>query len=920
MYGYVLNRIRIKEETDIEMKHRFLLLGLLAALLFWVLDSALHGFVLHEGTLLDQMFPPASHDFWKRITIAAFFIAMGVCVEIMLQSRRKAEERERATHAELNQIFHIASDGIRVIDLDFTVRRVNETFTKLSGWKPEEAEGRKCHEVFPGHLCHTENCPLTRIMKGGERIECEVEKEPVDGHRASCILTAKPYRGLHGELLGIVESFKDITERKRSEEALRESEKQYRGLVESAPESIVMVDSEGRVRTCNMATEELTGYRKEELEGKHLHELITMNPEDIPRVTEVFESLVNGREVETFELEIARKDGRRIWIREKMRILQAEDKITGIQVISTDITKRKRTDEELEKHREHLEELVEERTLALQRTNRQLQREVVDRKEAETEIRLLNERLEERVQERTRELQRAYEELMELDKMKDSFLSSVSHEFRTPLTSIRSFAEILLQYDNEAPETRKDFLDIIHRESERLTRLINDFLDLSKIEAGEMVYNEDLCFVEEIIHDVTESQNQILQEKDLRLKTDIPQELPQVFVDRDRIHQVITNLLSNAIKFSEKGTEIRIKAEPFVSRRSGDPLKWVRVSVSDQGLGIQEAEFENIFDKFRQVASDTLKDKPKGTGLGLPISKEIIGHYGGNVWVESRVGEGSTFTFILPASSDLSASSRGSIVETLAGGGQMDKTILIMDENPKVRRLLGSQLLRRGYRVLEASDVEGLLGQVQKTSVDLIMLDVIMPLMDGHDTLGIIRDDPRTKNIPVLVVSMVQDKERGILLGANAFLKKPFKEDELMESVRALQEEGASVLVVDDEMGIREMLRLQLEEEGYRVDIARDGQEALDCIKEQMPDLVILDVCMPKKNGTEVLTWIRCHPQTQNLPVIILTAQKLSDEQTKLFSLGGRLQMDHTRDLSSLFEVIDSTIEAPVGLSRASSM
>ncbi|MGW8320786.1 MAG: ATP-binding protein [Thermodesulfobacteriota bacterium] len=318
---------------------------------------------------------------------------------------------------------------------------------------------------------------------------------------------------------------------------------------------------------------------------------------------------------------------------------------------------------ELRNARQDLERRVEERNLELLVKNRELEKEIDERKQVEKEVRRINEDLDRRVRERTEDLKKAYEGVKKADELKDSFLSSVSHELRTPLTSIRSFAEILLQYEDEAPETRKEFLGIIHVESERLARLINDFLDLSKINAGKMVYNDEPVSVEEIIRDVTKSQQQLFRKKSLRMNLDIDPDLPPVFADRDRVQQVITNLLANAVKFSLPGGEVRVEVEVLKGKRAGEPPGWVKVSISDQGIGIEEKHFEMIFDKFRQVSEDTLEDKPSGTGLGLPICKEIISYYGGNIWVESRKGRGSTFSLTLPTA-DFSAQARWEAVPT----------------------------------------------------------------------------------------------------------------------------------------------------------------------------------------------------------------------------------------------------------------
>jgi signal transduction histidine kinase len=250
------------------------------------------------------------------------------------------------------------------------------------------------------------------------------------------------------------------------------------------------------------------------------------------------------------------------------------------------------------------------------------------------------------------ELSRAYEDLKSLDKAKDVFLSSVSHELRTPLTSIRSFSDILLTYKDTKPEEQKEFLAIIKSESERLTRLIDNVLDIAKIEGRRMIWNDSFIQLKEVVRDVVKAQMPLLEEKGIRLRTTIPPDLPPLCADRDRIQQVITNLLNNAIKFSPTGGTIRIWAEALEGKRFGEPSPWVKVAVSDQGVGIEEKDFEVIFDKLRQVCSDAMVDKPGGTGLGLPISKEIVLHYGGNIWPESRKGEGSTFFFTLPCVSE----------------------------------------------------------------------------------------------------------------------------------------------------------------------------------------------------------------------------------------------------------------------------
>ena len=255
--------------------------------------------------------------------------------------------------------------------------------------------------------------------------------------------------------------------------------------------------------------------------------------------------------------------------------------------------------------------------------------------------------MQQELEQKVAELQSAYQKLQELDQMKDNFLSTVSHELRTPLTSIKSFTEILLSYQEEDRETQREFLGIIHQESDHLGDLVNNLLDLSKLETGQMQWEDSELEIPWVIRTVVTAAEPLAARKNLRVDIDLEPDLPPVWDDRNRLVQVVTNLLSNAIKFTPEGGEIRLRAQVIKdSGARGDP-DVIMVSVIDSGIGIAPEDYEKVFDKFRQVG-DTLTDKPKGTGLGLAICREIVAHYGGRIWVESQLGKGSTFFFTLP--------------------------------------------------------------------------------------------------------------------------------------------------------------------------------------------------------------------------------------------------------------------------------
>lgn len=419
----------------------------------------------------------------------------------------------------------------------------------------------------------------------------------------------------------------------------------------------------------------------------------------------------------------------------------------------------------------------------------------------------LNNNLETKVHERTRELEEANRKLQELDKMKTDFLSTVSHELRTPLTSVLGFAKIIkkrlekaifpkLQMPEDDKKTARavkqvsENIDIIVEEGERLTDLINDVLDIAKMEAGKMIWKMERLAGNDLIERALAATTSLFHDTNLTLVKEVSSDLPAVKGDKDRLIQVLINLVSNAVKFTEEGS---------ITCRAVVDDAFLVISVADNGIGISKADQEAIFDKFGQVG-DTLTGKPKGTGLGLPICKQIVEHHGGKLWVESQVGIGSTFFFTIPLTEedDDSISERhipSRVVEPVEPEDRSPeehahKNILVVDDDAHIRRLLREELEADGYLVREAEDGVKALAIVKQEPPDLIVMDVMMPNMSGFDVAAVLKNDPALEGIPLVILSVIQDRERGQRLGVDGYFTKPINLKGLLQDIHRLVKQG----------------------------------------------------------------------------------------------------------------------------------
>jgi signal transduction histidine kinase/CheY-like chemotaxis protein len=399
--------------------------------------------------------------------------------------------------------------------------------------------------------------------------------------------------------------------------------------------------------------------------------------------------------------------------------------------------------------------------------------------------------LEQAVELRTRELKTAldhlrsaHEELRRADQHKTSFLANVSHELRTPLTSIRSFAEILLKFPDEEPESRREFLEIIAAESDRLGRLIEDLLDIAKIDLGRLEWNFSSVELPALLSFCVRTITPLARDKGLALRLCVPPDLPPARADRDRIAQILNNLLANALKFTESGT-ITVGAAPDGNH--------VRIYVSDSGPGIPLDERDRVFEKFHQIGNAD-HSKPAGTGLGLAICAEIVASHGGRIWVTEAEGGGSTFQFTLPV--DDLAEHR---VDT--EGKPAQRLVLITATEAEAARRHREALEAAGYAVREAREGQQMLRLAAVYRPHLICLDVLTPDMSGLDVLRALRSGKDTRDIPVIMMSVMEEREWSLQLGAAGHLVKPVSGAALVaaaEQVLAASDLKPDVALVED--------------------------------------------------------------------------------------------------------------------------
>lgn len=755
----------------------------------------------------------------------------------------------------------------------------------------------------------------------------------------------------------------------KAEESLREKDKRYRALFEHSNDAIIIFNEE-KVLDLNKKGRAAFGFGEGEIGNISIESLVSEN--NLPLVRNALKTtLENG--AATFEMKSQKHDGEIIDVEVNSSFLSLEDK--EIQCVVRDITSRKKAEKLERESQERLKKIIDnalcgillidasrheivevnpaaEQAIGLSRNElignvchkficpaEKEKCPIIDLNQSidTSEKVLLNGKGEclpvlksvvpVKIGEKEyliesfidlSERKKFEEELLQAklaaegaNRAKSEFLTNMSHELRTPLTAIIGFSDVMLGgMSGEFGEQNKKFLNNIANSGKHLLTLINNILDLSKIEAGKMELELEMFSVSEVFSDTRDITSALAMKKDISMEYNVDPEI-FVYADRVRFKQIIYNLVSNSIKFTPNRGSVTASAV-----RAGE---FVRVSVSDNGIGISKENQKLLFQPFKQVDAN-INRQYAGTGLGLALVKKFVNLHGGKVWVESEAGKGSTFSFELPlkygkAPEVFSNSSEVSekivpqvtekaepernvkpetntetitpeIIEPAGGSGKGD-LVMIVEDDDMSRELLTITLTEAGYRVTAVSSGKEAILLARELKPSVITLDVMLPGISGWDVLKNLKHSSATSDIPILIISMSDEKNYSILWGAFDHLIKPVEKERLLSSLQKVKgkinvKSTPKVLLVDDEPTVVELFSSIIKQEGYEPICAYGGKEAVDKIINCHPDVIILDLMMPQFTGFEVIKVLKENPETIDIPVIVCTAKELSFEEKEL--------------------------------------
>lgn len=614
---------------------------------------------------------------------------------------------------------------------------------------------------------------------------------------------------------GFIAIYTDITARKEAERQLREDEERFRATDDASPVGLIIVARrDNTIQHLNRSFSEIIGREPNDILGKPITSLFS-DPEQSAALTAILGGVSGHRSEFRFD-----RSGQECCVMVSLAELDFHDSKAMVASF-VDITDRVRAEEQLKKAKESAESA---------------------------------------------------------NRVKSAFLANMSHELRTPLNAIIGYSEILVEdASDRGDDTSIADLKKIQSAGKHLLGLINDILDLSKIEAGRMDIYLEQIFLSKLVADVKTIVDPMMGKNNNRFVIDCPGHIGSLRTDLTKLKQNLINLLSNAAKFTKDG-EVKLT----LSRIEGeDGIKRIRFNVSDTGIGMSEEQLAKLFQSFSQADSSTTRNFG-GTGLGLTITRHFCTMLGGTVEAASSPGNGSTFTMVLPdqLAKPVAQAPAGPRVSRRADG-KAAISILVVDDDPAVHEVLSATLSREGYEILHAYDGDEALKMMRAaTPPDIVTLDVMMPKIDGWSLLGIMKSEPALQNIPVIMLTIVDDRNLGFSLGASEFMTKPIDRARLVELIKHFSHtKNAVVLVIDDDPDVRGIIRQAIEGVGLIAAEAKNGRDALEWLdKNSAPSLILLDLMMPEMDGFEFLGQMRKRKGALDIPVVVLTAKELSDQ------------------------------------------
>jgi signal transduction histidine kinase/CheY-like chemotaxis protein len=750
--------------------------------------------------------------------------------------RRRVEADLQATETYAQDIVNTVREPLLMLDTTLRVRSANRAFYQTFQVSSEETENRLIYELGNGQwdipalrTLLEEIIPTSSVLN-----DFELEHTfPIIGHRVMLLNARKLQAGHHGELL--VLAMEDVTDRRRVEADLKAIETYAQNIVDTVRKPLLILDAALRVRSGNRAFYETFQVSPEETENRLFYELGS-GQWDIPQLRSFLKDIIPKASVFT-DFQVVHDFptiGRRAMLL-NARKLQAGHHGELLVLAMEDVTDRRRAEQEVTKAKET----------------------------AET-----------------------------ANKTKSLFLANMSHELRTPLNAILGYSEMLQE---EAVEQRLagkfgDDLAKINDAGKHLLALINDILDLSKIEAGKMELYLESFDLTAMIDDVASTLRPMVEKTANALHIRRAPDLGAMHADQIKVRQALFNLLSNAVKFTHQGN-ITLEA----GRQRMDGIEWIIFRVTDTGIGLSPEQIVKLFQDFTQADASTTR-KFGGTGLGLVLTRRFCQMMGGDVTVRSVSGEGSVFTIKLPAvvnevKPEAAAEFAGAIIASLHewGGDGVEplppagSCVLVIDDDPTQRDLIRRFLRKEGFNVYTAARGEEGLRLARQLRPVAITLDVMMPGMDGWSVLLALKGDRELRHIPVIMLTMVDDPDRGFALGAADIATKPVDRARLSEILRkyTCPHPPCPVLLVEDDAATRELTRAILEKEGWKVSEAENGRVALECMERERPRLIVLDLMMPEMDGFEFAARVRQKIEWRLIPIVVLTAYDLSIEDRR---------------------------------------